>query len=454
MNKWQIESACASTQEMFGVQAVAAAIRRYAGYDPAVRRQVKEGSCVRLRLDETLPANAYRLQVSEPTAQGQQVCLSGADENALMYACMDFANVYLEKAAQSDTSGSPYYRRSIFAGDALPAADQLSAPVILHRGLWTWGHAIYDVRGYLEHMAHLKLNEVIIWNDFLPVNAREVVQIAHSLGIRVIWGYAWGWDTGIHLDLSDQAALDRAADAVVEQYEREYAGAEGDGLYFQSFTETAQERVNGRLIAQVVVDWVNGIAARILERHPRLRLQFGLHASSVRNHLAHIARTDPRVEIIWEDCGDFPYHYMPSRQSDPQATRDFTDRMLSLRPGTVTGAVLKGMICLDWGTFEHQAGPFVLGHADEETIRARRERIRPIWRQIQAEWMTWGAVCQATVRQMAASPVALYALLEDGLFERDIPLPAALFAGLLWNPEADFGKLLRTCAQRSDVTLC
>ena len=127
--------------------------------------------------------------------------------------------------------------------------------------------------------------------------------------------------------------------------------------------------------------------------------------------------------------------------------------MLSLRQGTLTGAVLKGMICLDWGTFEHQAGPLVLGHADEDTIRARRELIRPIWRQIQAEWMTWGAVCQATVRQLAASPVALYALLEDGLFERDIPLPAALFAGLLWNPEADFGELLRTCAQRSDVTL-
>ena len=48
----------------------------------------------------------------------------------------------------------------------------------------------------------------------------------------------------------------------------------------------------------------------------------------------------------------------------------------------------------------------------------------------------------------------LYGLLEDGLFERDIPLPAALFAGLLWNPETDFSELLRTCAQRSDVTLC
>lgn len=453
MNKWQIESACASTQEAFGLREVAAAIKRHAGYDPAVRERVEESDCVRLRLDRTLPANAYRLQVSEPNAQGQQVCLSGTDENALMYACMDFANEYLEQAAQSDTSSSPYYRRPIFAGAPLPAVDRISAPTITHRGLWTWGHVIYDVRGYLEHMARLKLNEVIIWNDYLPVNAREVVALAHSLGIRVIWGYAWGWDTGIHLDLSDQAALDRAADAVVEKYEREYAQADGDGLYFQSFTETAEERVNGRLIAQTVVDWVNGIAARILKRHPGLRLQFGLHASSVKNHLEHIARTDPRVEIIWEDCGDFPYHYMPSRQSAPQATRDFTEELLALRPGAPTGAVLKGMICLNWNTFEHQAGPFVMGRADETTIRAHRAQIRPIWRQVQAEWMTWAPVCQATVRQLAASPVALYGLLEDGLFERDIPLPAAIFAGLLWDCEADCGRLLRTCAQRPDVTL-
>ena len=95
MNKWQIESACASTQEAFGLQAVAAAIRRYTGHDPAVRRQVKEGSCVRLRLDETLPANAYRLQVSEPDAQGQQVCLSGgvAQNDAVRQALSDELNV-------------------------------------------------------------------------------------------------------------------------------------------------------------------------------------------------------------------------------------------------------------------------------------------------------------------------------------------------------------------------
>lgn len=453
MDRWQIESRRASTQEQFGVQVLCAAIKRHAGYDPAVRARVEKGPCVRLTLDSTLPEGAYRLQVAAAGESGQQVTLSGADESALMYACMDFVNVYLVKAAQSDTSSSPYYAYPLFGEHPLPETDQVSAPRLRHRGLWTWGHPIYDIDGYLENMARLKLNEVIIWNDFLPLNAKETVKRAHELGIRVIWGYAWGWDTGINLDLSDEQALARAADQVVNQYEREYAQADGDGVYFQSFTETSEERVNGKLIAEVVVEWVNGIAARLLEKHPKLMLQFGLHASSVKNHLQYIAKTDPRVQIIWEDCGDFPYHYMPSRLTQPEETRDFTDKMLALRPGATTGAVLKGMICLNWNTFEHQTGPFVMGHADEQTIAVRREQIRPIWRQIQAEWMTWGDRCRQTVAQLAKEQTALYGLVEDGLFEREIPLPAALFADILWDCERDYGLLLRQCAQRPDVTL-
>ena len=453
MNKWKIEVSGASGPVLFGLQTVAAAVREHAGYEPAICERVGEGNCIRLGVDPVLPRDAYRLRVCEPEAGGQQVFLSGADECALMYACMDFVNAYLVKAGQSDTSGSPYYAYPLFGERPLPACDRTSAPRVPGRGLWTWGHAIYDVRGYLENMARLKLNEVIIWNDYLPVNAREVVEYAHRLGIRVIWGYAWGWDTGMNIDLSDPAALERAADEVVKTYERVYADAEGDGVYFQSFTETAQDYLNGRLIAEVVVEWVNGIAGRILEKHPNLLLQFGLHATSVRSHLDYIAKTDPRIQIIWEDCGDFPYHYMPSRRHEPEKTRAFTEEMLALRPDARTGAVLKGMICLNWNAFEHQSGPFVMGKASEQAIAERQAQVRRIWRQIQAEWMTWGDVCRQTVCQLSAQPVSLYGLVEDGLFERAIPLPAAVFAEILWDCDRDYGEILRQCAERPDVVL-
>ena len=378
MSKWQIESKLTSTQERFGVQVLGAAIREYAGYEPAVLPQA-QGNCIHVAIETdrgALAENSYMIRVDQPQDGVQQACILGADENALMYGCMDFVNLYLPKAHFSDTSCSPYYFYPLFGEKPLPVTCQVSTPKLSHRGLWTWGHAIYDYKGYLENMARLKLNEVIIWNDYLPVNAAEVVEYAHSLGIKVIWGYAWGWNTSIDLDLSDEKMLARAADQVVEQYEREYAASNGDGIYFQSFTETSLEEVNGRLIAEVVVEWVNGIAGRILKRHPNLLLQFGLHASSVKKRLEFIRKTDPRVHIIWEDCGDFPYHYMPSRHENPDLTREFTQSMLTLRPQSVTGAVLKGMICLNWNTFEHQTGPYVMGRASEAVIARRLPEVR------------------------------------------------------------------------------
>ena len=119
------------------------------------------------------------------------------------------------------------------------------------------------------------------------------------------------------------------------------------------------------------MEFVNRIAGRLLERHPGLRLQFGLHADSVKNRLPYIAQVDPRVAIVWENCGDFPYHSLPDRVSDPEGTHDFTERLLALRPGADTGAVLKSMTQLDWGLFEHQTGPILVGCANEATIQAR-----------------------------------------------------------------------------------
>ncbi|MBO5669983.1 MAG: hypothetical protein J6S41_00405, partial [Clostridia bacterium] len=54
--------------------------------------------------------------------------------------------------------------------------------------------------------------------------------------------------------------------------------------------------------------------------------QFGLHATSVNTHLDSIARVDKRVEIVWEDCGEFPYGYTPRVESEAEFEKslDFT----------------------------------------------------------------------------------------------------------------------------------
>ena len=45
-----------------------------------------------------------------------------------------------------------------------------AAPALENRGLWTWGYVIYDYRRYLDNMARLKLNMLVVWNDCAPRN--------------------------------------------------------------------------------------------------------------------------------------------------------------------------------------------------------------------------------------------------------------------------------------------
>ena len=453
MNKWQIIfDGAPSPTVRFGLEALSAAVHEYAGYWPAVGPENPTFSGIRVSLaapEDHVPAHGYRVAVGEPEDGRQLARILGADDAALMHGCMDFVGRYLGQARLARRTAHPYYFNPLFAEAPLPPTDYISAPSIAHRGLWTWGLAIYDWRGYLENMARLRLNEVVIWNDFAPVNGREIVQRAHELGIKVIWGYAWGWDTAMRLDVSEEAVQ-----GIIAAYEREYAPLGGDGIYFQSFTETGSETLDGRLIAEAVTEFVNRTAGRLLERRPGLRLQFGLHANSVKNRLEYIARVDPRVAIIWENCGDFPYHSLPDRVGDPAGTRAFTDRLLALRPGAPTGAVLKSMTQLDWGRFEHQTGPALLGCASESAISARLPLARQVWRYVQGEWLAHGEKCLETARQYASQEnTALYNLLEDGLFERGIPLPAALFAESLWDCSRDWRDILRETAQRPDIVM-
>ena len=208
------------------------------------------------------------------------------------------------------------------------------------------------------------------------------------------------------------------------------------------------------VIAEAVVEFVNRTAVRLLERHPGLRIQFGLHAQSVKRRLEYIAHVDPRLEIIWENCGDFPWHTMPDRTDAPEETRLLTEQILTLRPQARDGAVLKSMIQLDWGHFRHQEGPCALGCADEALIRARMEPTRRIWRYIAGEWIDHGEKCLETVRCFAErGNTSLYNLVEDGLFERMIPLSAALFAECCWDCRQEWNALLRTCVQRTEIQI-
>lgn len=369
--------------------------------------------------------------------------IAGADENGTLYGVRDFEHYYVTPTSYR---GEYFNRRHEVFLDEMPDVAMSSSPTIEYRGLWTWGHAIYDYKHYIDNMSRWKMNVLTIWNDYAPVNISDVVSYAHSRGIQVIFGYSWCW--GEEVNPKDPEQLEYWQKRVLEIYETQYLPVRPDGIYFQIFTEyQGSTMLDGESTAKLAVEWVNRLAAPLLDRHPDLWVQFGLHGSGVVNDLDEIAKVDKRLAIVWEDIGSFPFHYMPSKTEEIEETIALCDRIASLRGDEEDfGAVIKGMPTLHWPTFEHQKGPFVLGESHPRFIRNRSREKEELWRYKQTYWVN-NLDCvtrvMASIAQGRAFRKCVTGLLEDGMWEDRMWLAGALLAEAMWNPFEPPDELLR-----------
>ena len=377
------------------------------------------------------------------------VIIEGFDDSGVLYGCIDFYNKYIIKCEFPHTDK---YRINCFEKD-LPDFEYSSCPSVSDRGIWTWGHVIYDYRDFIDNMVMLKMNTLTVWNDFVPVNAREMVDYAHSCGIKVIWGFAWGWDTNCRKIELDK--LCERSSGIFEKYEKEYSKLGGDGIYFQTATEVNTEENNGIIIAEAVTDFVNKTAALFYEKYPDIEIQFGLHATSVKTKLQYIAQVDRRIRIVWENCGAFPFSYIPNDIESFDETVDFVNQIAVLRGKDDSfGAVTKGLTKLDWSKFEHMDGSGFIGTSSKSMKADRVARKSKIWRYLQAFWLTNADKALEMAKIMSKSKngnLCVTALIEDGMFEENIMYPAALFAEMLWNTDADIKELISEVALRSYV---
>lgn len=399
-----------------------------------------------LTCSEEIPEDGFLVRIMDSPFQPERqvALLAGSTERETLYAVSHYLNTYLPYARQNGVH-TPYFLK-LFSGKMKPYRFT-AKPDFAERGIWTWGHCIYDHRHFAENMARLGLNAITIWNDYAPVNLKEVTSCFHSFGIKVYFGYSWGWDEEIAI--GSEQALEYWKEKALSVFEKEYADAGGDGIYFQSFTETDAEEIDGVSIAEAVTKWVNSVSDAMLQCWPGLDIRFGLHATSVKNQMQAIAGVDSRVSIHWEDCGAFPYAYL-SRDTDGSTEMlRFTDAMASLRPGGRYGAVLKGQVCLDWSMFENQKGPFILGCDSREKIAARLPAVRQQWHDVQRYWLKNLGQFRKTLKHLAGADV--YALVEDGLLEEACWYPTVLYSLSLWHGEWLDGELLEYAAGRADT---
>jgi hypothetical protein len=382
--------------------------------------------------------------LDSPWKQAQRViAVVGTDPNGVLYGVEDLnARVLADNLKREQFDGLKDFAFS-------------EAPAIRYRGIWSWAYVIYDYRRFFDHMARLKMNTAILWNDVLPLNCREVIDYAHSRGVRVVLGFQWGWGVD-RLNLADPAQRKAIKREVLANYRDNYRSLPIDGIYFQTSTENNQVMVGGKSTAQLACDWVNDIAAEVFKASPKLRIEFGLHGSSIRDHYLDLKLLDPRITITWEDVGVLPYSYDPvlpdpadAESADPyrslKATIDYSKKIAAFRANKEFSIVAKGWIQLPWQTSEHH-GEYIVGERDRafivDRLAARHER----WDFVNSLWEKNYPLAARFYREVLACGVkrmAVTGLIEDGMFEERIQPSVALFAATLWNPYAPDDELLR-----------
>ncbi len=386
----------------------------------------------------------YSIKISDSiyNKECKMIIISGKDSPGCMYGAVEFSGYV---TSYLDTRNPKQrYLGNVFSKELLTDFEMTDAPSVNDRGIWTWGHVVYDYKRYIKNMAKLKFNTLILWNDCLPVNIKDVIDEAHSYGIKIYLGYSWGWNEARPenggLDISDETLLSKIRDSILENYKKDYLPLSIDGIYFQSFTETEKDEINGVIIAKRVVDFVNDTADKILSISPNLLLMFGLHASSVREKMEYIKCTDKRIMIVWEDLGAFPYAYTPRELDGFDETLKKSEEIASLREkDELFGVVTKGLTCLDWLTFSHMEGEFVMGMESEEFIKERTLQKEKLWAYVDAFWVKNTAFAKDTFKLLSDSNknTLVTGLIEDGMFEEKISLSARIFSGMLWDADGD-----------------
>lgn len=306
---------------------------------------------------------------------------------------------------------------------------------ISEKGIWTWGHVIYDYRKFFENMKELGMNKITIWNDYAPVNSKDILEEAHRNGIRVIWGFSWGWDTDCQNAITDISAerLLSIKENVLKTFNGQYKEISVDGIYFQTFTELDKREINGIRIADAVVELVNSTAGELMLQNPQLNIEFGLHAMGVKEDLDIIAKTDKRVRIVWEDLGAFPFAYKPTETDNFNETLSLVRKVVQLRGSDEKcGFIVKGMTTLDWSSFVHAERPLIIGTGSREFIEKRQLEKNAAWEELTEGWNHSFVYAQKTFELLKASDneISVQALIEDGMFENEIKEPPRLFSKL------------------------
>ena len=172
--------------------------------------------------------------------------------------------------------------------------------------------------------------------------------------------------------------------------------------------------------------------------------------------LEYIEKVDKRIRIVWEDAGSFPFSYLPDDVEDFEETNELAKKIATLRGADDNfGVVTKGFTKLNWKIFEYATGSFHIGTGTEFFKDNRVMNKRKVWKYFQSYWITNAPLAYKVIKTMADAKkggLCITALVEDGMFEKDIMFPVALYSEMLWDNNTDINKMINEVALRNYVT--
>jgi hypothetical protein len=311
-----------------------------------------------------VPANGYLIKTFNVKGRNV-VLLAGDNPSAVLWATFEFLDIVAPELEKYLAGHGGRYSGTFFRQKKVPTYECSRQPETLVRSVFSWGQVVDDYNAMFRAMARARFNRVLLWNDQFVVNAKDVVECAHSWGIQVYWGCSWGWTLSGRNPKN--FSLERLADEVVAEWREKWKPMGGDGIYLQSFTETSNATIGGLPIPEAATKLVNEVSRRIRAEEPGKSIVWGLHSNSMRRSDAAkaIAKLDPSIEILWENCGGFPYWELNARG---QGQPDDALCNLALANNKLVGFAWKAQIRMDWASYIAPAGPFMLGCAGEKVI--------------------------------------------------------------------------------------
>ncbi len=392
----------------------------------------------------SVPSGGYVIKTFH--AKGRNVVLLAGDTpSAVLWAAFDFLDVVAPDLERHLAGHAGRYAGTFFRANKIPAFQCVRAPETPVRSVFSWGHVVDDYRTMFRGMARARFNRAILWNDQYVVNAREVVDMAHSWGVQVYWGFSWGWTlSGKNPKDFD---LKKLTDEVVDEWRNKWKLMGGDGIYFQSFTETSNATIGGRPIPEAATELVNEVARRIREEAPGTDIVFGIHSNSMMRKGAAeaIAKVDPSIEILWENCGGFPFWEPRGHSASPDTA--LCDRALA--NNRLVGFAWKAQVRMDWANYVPPAGPFLLGCAGDRVRERDRVVTEARLMSYDEDWIKHGPTAWELIRHLRAGDKAPNEF--NAVVEQTPPYAFATQcqAELFWSSKDDWDTITRRARARA-----